>query len=67
MRDTDNISVYAAEVLIAHQLIEENPEPHICRFFGCGKELKPVENMAGDYCASHMVRNPIDPINVIKF
>lgn len=67
MKNTDDISVYAADLLLTQQLLDENPEPHICRFFGCGKELKPAERLAGDYCTSHMTRINPDPTNVISY
>lgn len=32
---------------------EENNEPEICKHFGCGKKLSPMEQLYGDRCFEH--------------
>lgn len=48
-------------------LMDENPEPFICSVFGCGKELKLVERLAGEHCTAHMIRVYVDPTMVINY
>lgn len=35
------------------QLLNENPEPVICKVFGCGRTLSNQEKLFGDKCIHH--------------
>jgi len=51
-----------------HQIVlYTEPEPVICKWFGCGKTLTAREQVFGDRCQDHTEQKKIDIMMVLKY